>query len=95
MLSLPVAESAFFLLGRCTYRKDVSVVCVFTSASHGNELGSFDTTIWYAGQLLRWTEVVSCTSLLCVVSVSMVNATLDTSQCRGDDDEGTVLDRAR
>ena len=63
-------------------QKNVSEVWVSTSVSHGNELGSLDTAIWYAGQLLRWTEVVSCTSLLCVVTVSMVNVTLDTIQSR-------------
>ena len=94
-LSLPVAESAFFLLGRCKYRKDVRVVCVITSVSHGSKLGSFDTAIWYAGPLLRGTEVVSCSSLLCVVNVSMANATLDTSQCRGAEVECIIWDRVR
>jgi hypothetical protein len=92
---LVVAQSAFVLLGRCKYGKDVSVVCVNTSVSHGNELGSFDTAIWYAGQLLRCSEVVSCTSLLCVVNVSTVNATLDTTQCRGAEHECRVMGRAR
>ena len=82
MFSLTEAESVFLLLGRCKYRRDVSVVCVNTSVSHGSKLGSCDAAIWYAGQLLRWTEVVSCTSLLCVVTVSMVNVTLDTIQSR-------------
>ena len=59
------------------------MVCVNTSVSHGNKLGSCVAAIWYAGQWLRWTEVVSCTSLLCVVNVSMVNETLDTIHCRG------------
>ena len=53
-----------------------------TSVSDDNELGSCDAAIWYAGQLLRCSEVVSCTSLLCVVNVSMVNVTLDTIQSR-------------
>ena len=92
---LLVAESVLLLLGRCKYRKVDSVVCVNTSASHGNELGSFDAAIWCAGQVLRWTEVTSCTSLLCVVSVSMVNVTLGTSQCRGADRECSVMGRAR
>jgi hypothetical protein len=93
--SLPVTESAFFLLGRWKYRRDVSVVCVNTSVSHGTKLGRCDTAICYAGPLLRWTEVVSCTSLLCAVSVSTVNATLDTSQCRGAERECKVMGRAR
>ena len=79
---LVVAESVLLLLGSCKYRMVDSVVCVNTSASHGNELGSFDAAIWCAGQVLRWTEVTSCTSLLCVVTVSMVNVTLDTIQSR-------------
>ena len=68
------------------------MVGVYTSVSHGNELGSIVTATWYAGQVLRWTEVVSCTSLLCVVTVSMVNVTLDTTQCRGAEGERTVRD---
>ena len=91
---LLVAESAFLLLGRCKYR-NVSVVCVSTSVSHGSKLGSFDTAIWYAGQLLRRTAVTSCTSLLCVVSVSMDNVTLDTTQCLGVERECSVMGRAR
>ena len=94
-LSVAVAESSFLLLGRCKFRKDVRVVCVSTSVSDGNELGSCDAGIWYTGQWLRWTEVVSCMSLLCVVNVSMVNVTLDTTQCRGAEDECRVIGRAR
>ena len=94
-LSLPVAESAFFLLGRCKYRKDVSVVCVNTSVSQGNKLGGLDTAMWYTGQLLRLSEVVACTSLLCVVTVSMVNVTLDTTRSRGAECKCGVMGRAR
>ena len=92
---LPEAESVFILLGRCKYRKDVRLVGVSTSVTHGNELGSCDAAIWYAGQLLRPSEVVSCTLLLCVVSVSVVNVTLDTTQSRGAECECRVVDRAR
>ena len=92
---LVVAESVLLLLGRCKCRKDVSVVCVIMSVSHGSKLGSFDTAIWYAGPLLRGTELVSCSSLLCVVNVSMANATLDTSQCRGAECECGVMGRVR
>ena len=92
---LLVAELVLLLLGRCKCRTDVSVVCVVTSASHGNELGSFDAAIWCAGQVLRWTEVTSCTSLLYVVSVSMVNRALDATQCRGAECECGVMGRAR
>jgi hypothetical protein len=95
VLSLLVAESVFLLLGRCKYRKDVGVACVSTSLSHGSKLGSFDTAIWYAGQLLRWTEVVSCTLLLCVVSVSMVNVALNTALCGGAERECRVMGRVR
>ena len=94
VFSLTEAESVFLLLGRCKYRRDVSVVCVNTSVSHGSKLGSCDAAIWYAGQLLRWSEVVSCTWLLCVVNVSTVNVTLDTTRCRGAEDERTVMGRA-
>ena len=90
VFGLLVAESVFLFLGRCKYRRDVSVVCVITSVSHVKELGSFDTAISYVGQLLRWTEVVSSTSLLCVVSVSVVNVTLDTAQCHGAEDDSTI-----
>jgi hypothetical protein len=83
VFGLLVAESVFLLLGRRKNRKDVTVVCVNTSMSHVSKLGSFDTAIWYAGQLVRWTEVTSCTWLLCAVSVSMVNRVLDTTQSRG------------
>ena len=95
VLGLSEAQSVFLLLGQCTYRKDVSVVCMNTSVSHGTKLVSFDAAVWYAGQLLRRTDVTSCTSLLCVVSVSMVNVTLGTSQCRGADRECSVMGRAR
>ena len=91
---LLVAESAFLLLGRCKYR-NVSVVCVSTSVSYGSKLGSFDTAIWYAGPLLRRIDVTSCTSLLCVVSVSMDNVTLNTTLCRGAEVECGIWDRAR
>jgi hypothetical protein len=92
---LVVAESAFLLLGRCKYRKDVSVVCVSTSVSDGSKLGSCYTAIWYAGQLLRWTEVVSYTSLLCVVSVLMVNRVLYSTQSRDAERESRVMGRGR
>ena len=93
VFGLPVAESVLLLLGRCKYRTEDSVVCVNTSVSHGNELGSIDTAIWYAGQLLRWTEVTSFTSLLCVVSVSTVNVTLNTTLWRGVERECRVMGR--
>ena len=82
VLGLSEAESVFLLLGQCKFRTDVSVVCVNTSVSHGSKLGSCDAATWYAGPLLRRTDVTSCTSLLCVVTVSMVNVTLDTIQSR-------------
>ena len=94
-LSVAVAEPSFLLLGRCKFRKDVRVVSVSTSVSDGNELGSCDAGIWYTGQLLRWTEVVSCMSLLCVVNVSTANVTLTTTRCRGAEDDSMILDRAR
>ena len=90
MFCLLVAESVLLLLGRCKYRKDGCVLCVNTSVSDVSKLGSFDTAIWYAGQLLRWTEVASCTSLLCVVSVSVVNVTLDTAQCHIAEIDSTI-----
>jgi hypothetical protein len=71
------------------------VVCVNTSVSQGNKLGSLDTAMWYTGLLLRWSEVVSCTSLLCVVNVSTVNVTLDTTLCRGAEGHCRVMGRAR
>ena len=95
VFSLTEAESVFLLLGRCKYRRDVSVVCVNTSVSHGSKLGSCDAAIWYAGQLLRWTEVVSWTSLLCVVNVSTVDVTLDATLCRDAERECGVMGRAR
>ena len=95
MFCLLVTESVLLPLGRCKCRTDVSVVCVITAVSRGNNLGSFDTAIWYAGPSLRRTEVTSCTSLLCVVSVSMVNRALYPTQCRGAEVECRIWDRAR
>jgi hypothetical protein len=71
------------------------MVCVSTSVSYSSKLGSTVSAILYVGQFLRWTEVESCTSLLCVVNVSTANVTLDTTQCRGVERECRVLDRPR
>ena len=95
MFGLDVAESVLLLLGRCKYRRDVSVVCVNTSVSQGNKLGGLDTAMCYTGQLLRLSEVVACTSLLCVASVSTVNVTLDTTLCLCAEDERSVSHRPR